>query len=768
MDPSDLQNSRPIVEVSSSNNAPVVSQQNCELGRKRKLSTEHDEIEDGPNAKCPVIDAVLSIDCSTELVTQSHDVNILDLSDEILLLVLHLLDSDDLLPLSKVCTRLQRLIADKTLWTEADFTTKPLKTLEVHQRIKYLQPASTKVLKLRGMTTFYPSELWNVPTLTREILSTLEDRSPLLEHLELTEAYLDMNEIGINMFPHTLRALTLKKCALSVYNIHTPLMLQPHTRSILSNIYKHLVRLEELTIEYCAWFDTHDLLVLSKLPNLRYLSLKGCVNIKDSVPYASLATRFGFKKLEVLDLRDTPISDSDISCFNTVQSLKELRLECPEHLRTERGLHEYNEAERVRVEQLHRIAAPELFQNNDVNQAHNEAPAEGAGLAPPIPRPRRGGLAIHVINGNAVRRDNRIAENLARIIRAGPDIIIHNERPPPPVARERVQGPPSPPLEPGAPQAIVGLPDAADRPVPQQAGAQRPMEHVPNAPLLVGGIENNNNNNNVDRQHIVRIINRDLLHHRRGNRELGRGQLLIRRHAEQVQINAQGPRAPDVPAGRLNRHGDGNPPVARGMEQPGINVQLRYNEVADAVQVDNQQGDRQQQQQQQNREQNNPAAQHRILPHVIIMHGNIHENIQEIVHNANGNHHQLLVNLGIGQLAPNYVQLISDRGISSFGVSRNHNFVEIVMEGYVEPVFSKLERLSVRNYKDVTDRSLDHLETAAPRLQLLDVTGTSVTAQGIRNFKLSRPRCVVLSDYDQMANRNFNVANCAPDPLQQQ
>lgn len=40
-------------------------------------------------------------------------------------------------------------------------------------------------------------------------------------------------------------------------------------------------------------------MALSKVPHLRYLSLKGCANMKDSVPYASIATRFGFKKLEV-------------------------------------------------------------------------------------------------------------------------------------------------------------------------------------------------------------------------------------------------------------------------------------------------------------------------------------------------------------------------------------------------------------------------------------------------------------------------------------
>uniref|UniRef100_A0A182ISJ2 Uncharacterized protein n=1 Tax=Anopheles atroparvus TaxID=41427 RepID=A0A182ISJ2_ANOAO len=120
-----------------------------------------------------------------------------------------------------------------------------------------------------------------------------------------------------------------------------------------------------------AYFDTHEISIVMFPYSLRSLVLH-------SVPYASLATRFGFKKLEVLDLRDTPISDSDVSCFNIVHSLKELLLECPEHLRTEQGLQEYNEAERQRVEQLHRLAAPDRIQNNGAGHGH--------GVNQPAPR----------------------------------------------------------------------------------------------------------------------------------------------------------------------------------------------------------------------------------------------------------------------------------------------------------------------------------------------------------------------------------------------
>jgi hypothetical protein len=87
--------------------------------------------------------------------------------------------------------------------------------------------------------------------------------------------------------------------------------------------------LEELSLEECHFFDTHDLMSFSKIVNLKKLGLKGCSSLKDCVPYGSIATRFGFKQLEALDIRDTPVSDSDIQSFNMTKKLRELLLECP-------------------------------------------------------------------------------------------------------------------------------------------------------------------------------------------------------------------------------------------------------------------------------------------------------------------------------------------------------------------------------------------------------------------------------------------------------
>lgn len=142
-----------------------------------------------------------------------------------------------------------------------------------------------------------------------------------MESLYMQDAYVDSNKIGIANFPPKLKSLTLNNCYLSAN--HNP------RSSFFSKINFHFKNLEELAVEHCNWFDTHDLIAFSKIPNLKYLSLRGCSSFKDCVPYGSIATRFGFQSLEVLDVRETPVTDSDIQCFNMTKSLKELRLQCP-------------------------------------------------------------------------------------------------------------------------------------------------------------------------------------------------------------------------------------------------------------------------------------------------------------------------------------------------------------------------------------------------------------------------------------------------------
>lgn len=73
-------------------------------------------------------------------------------------------------------------------------------------------------------------------------------------------------------------------------------------KSIFTGIDTILVNLDELAIEKNAWFDPYYVMPISKLPVLRYLSLKGCSQMQAFIPYGSIAGRHGFKQLEVLYL----------------------------------------------------------------------------------------------------------------------------------------------------------------------------------------------------------------------------------------------------------------------------------------------------------------------------------------------------------------------------------------------------------------------------------------------------------------------------------
>lgn len=78
----------------------------------------------------------------------------------------------------------------------------------------------------------------------------------------------------------------------------------PRTRLSQSGFFhmidSHLKELEKLSLVNCRWFEIHDVIVFSKIPKLKHLNLSCCSNFRDSVPYSSVSTRFGFHSLEVV------------------------------------------------------------------------------------------------------------------------------------------------------------------------------------------------------------------------------------------------------------------------------------------------------------------------------------------------------------------------------------------------------------------------------------------------------------------------------------
>lgn len=91
---------------------------------------------------------------------------------------------------------------------------------------------------------------------------------------------------------------------------------------------------------------------------------------------------------------------------------------------------------------------------------------------------------------------------------------------------------------------------------------------------------------------------------------------------------------------------------------------------------------------------------------------------------------------------------ISDRGVCCFGRTRQpvqHGVIWIRFNN--RPSENRFERFSVRDYKFVTDVSLQHLVQCSPHLIFLDVSGTGVTLDGLQRFKELKPECKVVAEH---------------------
>lgn len=285
------------------------------------------------------------------------------------------------------------MVCDRRLWTSFDYSELALTVDEILKRFKYVNKDTTK-FKVKGLVKFFPHKKWQNNTITEHLLQKLQTLSPYLESLEVYEGFLDFQKVkfihwpfetchtvafnlqfSITEFPNSIKKLVFCGCEV---NFASP------ARAFFNRIDIHMKHLQELSLERCTWFETHDLIMFSKLPNLKKLNLRGCVSLKECVPYGSIATRFGFRKLESLDIRDTPISDSDIQCFNITTTLKELLMECPVDLRNQSAgrsgccdLEPVNEEDELRLEQnvnerneqdAQVAAEPEQGQNQPVDQ----------------------------------------------------------------------------------------------------------------------------------------------------------------------------------------------------------------------------------------------------------------------------------------------------------------------------------------------------------------------------------------------------------------
>ena len=106
--------------------------------------------------------------------------------------------------------------------------------------------------------------------------------------------------------PGSLIVLSMTNC--EVINM-------PSKQSYFFQLDKRVPRLKKLDLSYNNWLTNHSIQSLCKCEDLREVSFRGCVRIGETLAYTALATRFGFRNVCKIDLRDTSIGDHELSCF---------------------------------------------------------------------------------------------------------------------------------------------------------------------------------------------------------------------------------------------------------------------------------------------------------------------------------------------------------------------------------------------------------------------------------------------------------------------
>ncbi|XP_048480142.1 uncharacterized protein LOC105397669 [Plutella xylostella] len=309
-------------------------------------------------------------------------VNLLDLSDDVLLCILRYCEPRDLKALGFTCARLGELIRERSLWRRLVERSQSTGRARLRWYLRRVLGPQTEAISLRGYAAdvvtasveqddpvpapapvpaepraggsrdvdvpaaylgepAHPMRLpatycirgtdsrqmpritwtdadsssgvrWSV---SRPLLQQLTARCPQLTVLALDYCNLDAAEINLSQFPRLLRSLSLEgvKC----YNL-------PVDKSFMFRVHDYLPLLESVNISLCAWVCGAALLPLSKLRSLRVLAARGCKRLAEFVAYASLAARYGFRNLKVLDVRGSPLADSEVSAFGWLPLLEEL------------------------------------------------------------------------------------------------------------------------------------------------------------------------------------------------------------------------------------------------------------------------------------------------------------------------------------------------------------------------------------------------------------------------------------------------------------
>ncbi|ALC47483.1 CG5003 [Drosophila busckii] len=645
--------------------------------------------------------------------------NLLSFCNELLYEIFKYLDSSSILAVMHCSPRFESLLLDHRFWHNIDLSNAPL-PLGILEEILGRATEKTHTIKICG-----PPSSQHVAGEFKQFTCTLTSVFPKvanqLQVLELQGVSLDFEYIHISEFPSSLKRLTLIDCSVKVGD---------HVKSIFHTIEKQLVDLEDLSIEDNNWFEPYYIMALSKLPSLRRLSLKGCQMMCKFVPYGSMAARFGFQKLEALDLRITPINNSDLQCFSAIESLKELLLESPpnvphEPLPAERTTNNDNEEqanvatpEAVKVlnddepstsrAAMESLRAARIAQNNEQTSDTGQSSSDTTYTSDNC-NVRKATVTGRPTSGSSESDDEETTSTSASSSNSSSDrcdsgttqrATLHNESSPNPIAR-------SPIVVIAMPRDVPPAPVNADNPeAPEAAAGGAGGVPTPRAYIYV---QNGAPPENSPPQAMVSMYEHfmDQVQALRGNQP-GHSRFLPRRD-QVIYMNAQAVAEP-----MLVMHSRRHRTNLRGNFEQVVQHPMFWN-MLDPLDRDY-------------------ARRLRCRPQM---------NTSQPTHS-----------------------FVSDRAIYSFGRAPNPVQPDVVwIRNSNRSPNNRLERMSLRNYTHITNYSLEHLAQCSPNLIYIDVSGTSVTLMGVINFENAKPNCKVIATHLAAGAR---VPQTEPQPEPQQ
>ena len=123
--------------------------------------------------------------------------------------------------------------------------------------------------------------------------------------------------IHISQFPSSIKKLKIVDS--NVINIS-------QRESFLFRIDQKIPHLETLDLSNSSWLSNHSLQAICKCDSLKEVILRGCRKLGECFVYTALATRFGFRSVQSVDLRDTCIGDAEVPCFGRLPHITRLLL----------------------------------------------------------------------------------------------------------------------------------------------------------------------------------------------------------------------------------------------------------------------------------------------------------------------------------------------------------------------------------------------------------------------------------------------------------